>query len=65
LNKKKVFKINKLISFGFLQNLIDLLETRCCFLKPTLINWKKEHDIQDLLNFRFDKKNEKPNYQDV
>ncbi len=32
---------------------------RLCCLKPTLINWKKEHDVEDLLKSRLDKKKEK------
>lgn len=58
-------KYHNPFNFGFMQNFVDLIDTKCCFLKPTLINWKKEHDIQDLLASRFDKKKEKPNYQEV
>lgn len=50
-------------SFGFLQNFVDLIDTKCCFYKPTLVNWKKEHDIQDLLASR--KKTDKSYYQEV
>lgn len=51
--------------FGIIQNFADLLDTNFCFLKPSLVNWKKEHDIQDLINSRLDKKKDKYNYQIV
>jgi hypothetical protein len=35
-----------------------LVDIHLCFSKPSLVNWKKEHDIQDLLNSRLDKKKE-------
>ena len=45
-------------SFGVCQNFVDLIDANLGFLKPSLVNWKKEHDIQDLLNSRLDKKKE-------
>jgi hypothetical protein len=33
-----------------------VLGIRFLCLKPTLIDWKREHDVQDLLNSRLDKK---------
>lgn len=45
-----------LISFGIFQNFADLMEMKFLCLKPTLINWKREHDIHDINNIRFDKK---------
>ena len=38
--------------------MIDLCDVRMFCLKPTLVNWKRQHDIQDLLNARLDKKKE-------
>ena len=46
-------------SFGVVQNFVNLIDTNCCFLKPTLINWRKEYDIQDIIDTRLDKKKDK------
>ena len=46
-------------SFGFVQNFVDLIDMKLLCLKPTMVNWKKEHDIQDVINSRLDKKKEK------
>jgi hypothetical protein len=51
-----------IFSFGFLQNFIDLIDTKILCLKPTMVNWKREHDIQDVLNSRLDKKKEKGSF---
>lgn len=48
-----------LLSFGAVQNTVDVFEINFLCFKPTKINWKKEHDIQDVINSRLDKKKEK------
>lgn len=46
-------------NFGVLQNCVDMMDTSFCFLKPTLINWKKEYDVQHIIDARMDKKKDK------
>ena len=48
-------------SFGLCQNFVDLIDINLGFWKPSLVNWKRELDIQDLLNSRLDKKKEMGN----
>ena len=61
----KKFNIGSRFSFGCVQNTVDLIDAKCCFLKPTMTNWKKEHDLDDFINSRLDKKKENANYQVV
>jgi hypothetical protein len=49
-------------NFGILQNFVDLIDMRIFCLKPSLVNWKKEHDIQDVINSRLDRKKEKGSF---
>lgn len=46
-------------NFGIMQNLVDLLDMKILCYKPSLVNWKREYDIQDVLNSRLDKKKDK------
>lgn len=52
-------------NFGILQNFVDLIEMNVGFMKPTMINWRKEYNIQDIINSKYYKKREKANYQIV
>ncbi|CAF0707847.1 unnamed protein product [Brachionus calyciflorus] len=46
-------------NFGIIQNLVDLFEIKILCFKPSLINWKKEYDLHDIINSRFNKKTDK------
>lgn len=49
-------KFSNPFNFGIIQNLVDLVGVKFLCFKPTNIDWKREHDIQDLLKNRLDKK---------
>jgi palmitoyltransferase len=60
--ESKTGKFANPFNFGILQNFVDLIDMRIFCLKPSLVNWKKEHDIQDVINSRLDRKKEKGSF---